>query len=209
MEPIEILDALGGPERRCLELAWESWCAGSIGIGAVVVDDRTDSIVCEGRNRVGESGAPPGSLAGTALAHAEINALVGLRLGPVDHLTLYTSLEPCCLCAGAIALMRVPRVRYLAPDRLFDNLWDHMSTHPELAVRRPEQIHLDRGPASELARLLPLSYLTFWNVTTLDGYSTADVALARTLLSDTSLLALATDGAPVVDALGALMEILE
>jgi tRNA(Arg) A34 adenosine deaminase TadA len=203
-----VLDGIDAPLRRCLELAWESWCAGSIGVGAVVVDDRTGAIVSEGRNRVGERDAPPNTLAGTALAHAEMNALAQLPLGPVGHLTLHTSLEPCCLCAGAVALMRIPRVRYLAPDPLFDAAWDHMATHPELASRRPEQLGPGTGPASDLARLLPLSFLAFWDVATLADYSAADVDMAHAVLADTPLLDLAAAGAPLADALGAVASLL-
>jgi hypothetical protein len=57
-----VLDGLDAPVRRCLELAWESWCAGSIGVGAVVVDERTGAIV---------------SAAGAPLADA-LDAVAGL-----------------------------------------------------------------------------------------------------------------------------------
>ncbi len=203
-----LIEALDPPGRRCMELAWESWRSGSIGVGAVVVDEGTGAIVSEGRNRVGERQAPANCLAGTALAHAEMNALAQLPLGQVAHLTLHTSLEPCCLCAGAIALMRIPRVRYLAPDPLFNAVWDHMSTHPALAARRPEQLGVGRGPVSDLARLLPLSFLAFWDIATLADYPAADVTLARAVLSDTPLLDLAAAGSPLPDALAAVLPLL-
>ena len=203
-----LIEALDLPVRRCVELAWESWRSGSIGVGAVVVDERTGAVVSEGRNRVGERYAPANCLVGTVLAHAEMNALAQLPIGQVDHLTLHTSLEPCCLCAGAIALMRIPRVRYVAADPLFDAMWDHMATHPGLAMRRPEQLGVGTGPVSDLARLLPLSFLAFWNMAVLADYPAADVTLARAVLSDTPLLDRAAAGAPLADALAAVLPLL-
>jgi tRNA(Arg) A34 adenosine deaminase TadA len=197
---------LEAPPRRCLELAWESWCAGSIGIGAVVVEEATGFVVAEGRNQVGESSGPPRTLSGTLLAHAEMNALTQLRIGPVAHLTLHTSLEPCLLCAGAIGLMRIPRVRYIAPDPLFTDLWDHMATHPELAGRRPEQVGPMSGPASELARLLPLAFLVFWDVVAV-GYPDADVARAHALLADTPIMTMAADRASLAEALQVVIDL--
>jgi tRNA(Arg) A34 adenosine deaminase TadA len=203
----QVLAELDPPMRRCLDLAWESWSAGSIGIGAVVVEEASGAVVSEGRNQVGESSGPPRTLSGTLLAHAEMNALARLPLGPVAHLTLYTSLEPCLLCAGAIGLMRIPRVRFIAPDPLFTGAWDHIATHPGLASRRPEQRGPLAGPASDLARLLPLAFLVFWDVIVIGDYPANDVAMARALLSDTPMLTLAADHAPLVDALQVVIDL--
>lgn len=66
------------------ELAWESWCAGSLGIGAVLVD--ADGRVADrARNRVLEQ---PGSglVAGTLLAHAEMDVLAALELRTAEGL---------------------------------------------------------------------------------------------------------------------------
>ena len=68
------------PMRLAFELAWQSVCAGSLGIGAVVT--RADlSIVTTGRNRLFETDPGDDHLAGTSLAHAELNALAKLRWG--------------------------------------------------------------------------------------------------------------------------------
>jgi tRNA(Arg) A34 adenosine deaminase TadA len=59
---------------RALELAWEAFCAATTPVGAVVVD-ASRVIVAEGRGRRYEQAGPPGQLAGSHVAHAEINAL--------------------------------------------------------------------------------------------------------------------------------------
>ena len=95
---------------RALELAKEAAAQGEVPVGCVIV--RQGQIVAEGRNcRETEK---------TALGHAEIQAidaackaLGGWRLWDC---TLYVTLEPCPMCAGAIINARIPRVVYGAGD---------------------------------------------------------------------------------------------
>ena len=96
--------------RRALELARESAAEGEVPVGCVVVIG--DRIVGEGRNRR--------ETAKNALCHAELEAidaackvLGGWRLW---ECTLYVTLEPCPMCAGAIINARIPRVVYGTAD---------------------------------------------------------------------------------------------
>lgn len=96
---------------RALELARDAYNAGEVPVGCVVV--RKGQIVGRGRNRR-ESGK-------NALGHAELEAideackaLGGWRLW---ECTLYVTLEPCPMCAGAIVNARIPRVVYGASDK--------------------------------------------------------------------------------------------
>ena len=97
--------------QAALELAKEAAAAGEVPVGCVVVCD--GKIVGRGRNRREQDK--------TALAHAEIEAikeacetLGGWRLW---QCTLYVTLEPCPMCAGAIVNARIPRVVYGASDK--------------------------------------------------------------------------------------------
>jgi tRNA(adenine34) deaminase len=98
---------------RCLELAAEAALADEVPVGAVVVIG--GRLIGEGRNRVEALRSP--------LAHAEMEALqmalrhVGEKRLP--EATLYCSLEPCFLCAGAILHARVRRVVFGARDPKF------------------------------------------------------------------------------------------
>lgn len=98
---------------RCLELAREAAAADEVPVGAVVVVDGV--VVGEGRNRVEELRSP--------LAHAEMlalqQALVHAGNKRLANATLYCSLEPCFLCAGAILHTRVDRVVFGASDPKF------------------------------------------------------------------------------------------
>jgi len=97
---------------RALELAAAAGEAGEAPIGCVIVDE-TGAIIAEGAN------APIASHDPTA--HAEIvalrkaaSALENYRLKP--SLTLYVTLEPCAMCAGAISHARIARLVYGARD---------------------------------------------------------------------------------------------
>lgn len=97
--------------REALVLAQEAAAAGEVPVGCVIVCD--GKIVGRGRNRREQDK--------TALAHAEIEAikeacetLGGWRLW---QCTLYVTLEPCPMCAGAIVNARIPRVVYGASDK--------------------------------------------------------------------------------------------
>jgi len=98
---------------RCLELARAAAAADEVPVGAVVVID--GAAVGEGRNCVEQRRSP--------LAHAELEALqqalaaVGEKRLP--QATLYCTLEPCFLCAGAILHSRVRRVVFGARDPKF------------------------------------------------------------------------------------------
>jgi predicted kinase len=57
-------------------------------------------------------------LAGHRLAHAEINALLSVDHAAINlrECVLYTTLEPCALCVGAIRMLHISQVRYAARD---------------------------------------------------------------------------------------------
>ena len=98
------------PMRRALDLAAAAAAAGEVPVGAVIT--LGDEIIAEARN------AMRGSLDPTA--HAEIVAIrhAATRLGQarLDGCTLWVTLEPCAMCAGAIALARLDALRFAAED---------------------------------------------------------------------------------------------
>lgn len=96
-------------------LAWEAFQERSIPVGAVLVDD-AGRIIGRGRNRMSDTAAPAGQIAGSRIAHAEINALAQLPPGVHQDHVLYTTLEPCFLCTMALRFSHLGTVRYAAPD---------------------------------------------------------------------------------------------
>jgi tRNA(adenine34) deaminase len=85
--------------------------AGDVPVGAVVVD-AAGAIVGRGRNRREADQDPT--------AHAEIDALrrAAAALGHwrLEGATVYVTLEPCPMCAGALVNARVARLVYGCPD---------------------------------------------------------------------------------------------
>ena len=97
--------------RRALALAREAAAAGEVPVGCVIV--RGGEIIGSGRNRREEKRSTASHAEMEAIAQA--NAAIGSwRL---DDCSLYVTLEPCPMCAGAILNARIPRVYYGARDR--------------------------------------------------------------------------------------------
>jgi tRNA(adenine34) deaminase len=96
--------------QRALDLAEKAAGNGDVPIGAVVA--RGDEVLGQAGNER--------ELRGDPTAHAEVLALrqASERLGGWRLLetTIYVTLEPCPMCAGAITLARVPRLVYGAAD---------------------------------------------------------------------------------------------
>ncbi|MBQ8882749.1 MAG: tRNA adenosine(34) deaminase TadA [Clostridia bacterium] len=99
--------------KKCIELAHKAQLKGDIPVGALVVCD--GKIVARSGNRREVDNDPT--------AHAEIIVLrrAGKKLGRrnLSGCTLYVTLEPCVMCAGAIINSRVDKVVFGAYDHRF------------------------------------------------------------------------------------------
>ena len=95
---------------RALEWARTAATIGEVPVGAVVV--LRGRLLAEAHNGTLETGDPT--------AHAECLAIraAAARLGDwrLTDCTLYVTLEPCAMCAGAVVLARIPRVVFGADD---------------------------------------------------------------------------------------------
>jgi len=96
--------------RRALDLATEAAAQGEVPVGAVIA--RGEEIVATSANMMQASNDPT--------AHAEIVAIrraaEALGRSRLDGLDLWVTLEPCAMCAGAIAHARITRLYYAADD---------------------------------------------------------------------------------------------
>jgi tRNA(adenine34) deaminase len=102
--------------RRSLELAYASLASGGLAVGAVLTD-ASGLIVAEGRNRAYDPPGGPDVLQGTPLAHAEMNVLAAVSTDrDLGDCVLWSTQEPCSMCAAAAAFTGVRAVRHLAPD---------------------------------------------------------------------------------------------
>lgn len=138
--------------QRAMALARKAGKLGEVPVGAVIVDPETGNVIAEGHNQPIQSHDPT--------SHAEIVALraaaTSLDNYRLHGLDLYVTLEPCTMCAGAIANARIRRVIFAAPDekggavvngvRFFDQPTCHW--HPEII----------KGPLSEKSSELLRSF---------------------------------------------------
>lgn len=101
----------------CVENAWAAYRHGSLPHGAVVVDAE-GNIVAHGRNRIREKVAEGREFAGNRLAHAEMNALFALDWSVVNvyGCKLYSIIEPCPMCIGALRMAHMREVHYAVRD---------------------------------------------------------------------------------------------
>lgn len=96
--------------RRALDIARQAAAEGEVPVGAVVMRD--GQVIATGANAT-RSGNDP-------TAHAEIVAIraacVALGTDRLTDCDLWVTLEPCAMCAGAIAHARIARLIYAAAD---------------------------------------------------------------------------------------------
>ncbi|PSO65072.1 MAG: tRNA-specific adenosine deaminase [Cyanobacteria bacterium QH_2_48_84] len=120
---------------RALQLAQYSGEAGDVPVGAVMVDEAGE-LIAEASNRKERDQDPT--------AHAEVlvirAASQALQNWHLNHCTLYVTLEPCPMCAGAIIQARVGQLVYGADDpktgsiRSVANLADSAASNHRLPV---------------------------------------------------------------------------
>lgn len=139
-------------DRRFMKLALDQAVRAleseDVPVGAVIVQD--GHIIGRGRNQREQLQDPT--------AHAEILAITAAAesIGHwrLEGCTLYVTLEPCPMCAGAIVQARIPRVVYAAPDPkagACDSLFE--ITHDERLNHRSETVGgVLAEPAAELLR---------------------------------------------------------
>ena len=117
--------------RQALVLADEAAVFGEVPVGCVIVRDGV--VVGRGRNRREERQS--------TVSHAEMEAIMQanetLRSWRLDGCTLYVTLEPCPMCAGAILNARISRVCFGARDRVMGACGGVMNLFMEDYPNRP------------------------------------------------------------------------
>ena len=121
--------------RRSIELAAKAGKAGEVPVGAIIVNSAGE-IIAEGENRRERDRDPT--------AHAEIVAIrsagADLNSWHLDRCTIYVTLEPCPMCAGAIVAARLGLLVYGADDaktgsiRTVLNIPDSAASNHKLTV---------------------------------------------------------------------------
>jgi len=133
--------------RAAIEQARKSKFEKGIPIGSVLVRD--GEIIGRGHNKRVQEGDPT--------AHAEIDCLRNAgRIGSYKETTLYSTLQPCQLCTGAILLFGIPRV-VVGECETFAGAADHLTS------QGVEVINLNLEECKQLMRDFIAENLTLWN----------------------------------------------
>ena len=121
--------------RLAISEAWNAYNEGEIPIGAVLADE-SGILICSDHNRIEQLN--------DATAHAEILVLRAaskkLSRRRLSDCTLYSTVEPCPMCAGALVLCRVKNLVYGVTDSKFGaseslfNITDNKSLNHRLNV---------------------------------------------------------------------------
>lgn len=95
---------------EALKQAWKAFQVDEVPVGAVLVQN--GRIISRGYNQV--------EMLNDATAHAEMLCItageVAVENWRLAETTLYVTIEPCCMCAGAMLLTRIPKLVWGAPD---------------------------------------------------------------------------------------------
>jgi tRNA(adenine34) deaminase len=134
--------------------AWNAYKRGSMPIGCAIVNGGV--LVARGENSIYAADKNE-VVSGHRLAHAELNAI--LKVNADDHpnigsYTLYTTMEPCALCYGAIVHGYIRKVKYAMKDNYYGGtaLNDH---------ERFKKLNIDiSGPVREL-EILEIALLVY------------------------------------------------
>ncbi|MCL2620977.1 MAG: nucleoside deaminase [Defluviitaleaceae bacterium] len=102
------------------EIAWEAYKSGTTPIGSAILS-QTGELMATGQNQIYSKGE--GLISLHQIAHAEINAILKLSeitdqniKDNIRKFTLYSTMEPCPLCFGAITMGSIRNVKFAARD---------------------------------------------------------------------------------------------
>jgi len=123
----------------CFELAWEAHLEGSNPIAALIADPH-GQVVATGKSAV-RTPVTGVVVSHNEIAHAEINALLGLDnrvhgKALAATYTLYVSLEPCPVCFSAFYMSDIETLCYAARDR-YGGSTNLLETTPYLSRKKP------------------------------------------------------------------------
>ena len=131
---------------QALEAAKKAPLNGDVPVGAILVDNQTGKVLATGHNTR--------EAQGSVLGHAELNAIHDgceiLGDWRLADCTLYVTLEPCPMCAGAILHARIPRVVYGATDPVAGGMGSVWSLHDHPI--QSKHTHVERGCLEEECR---------------------------------------------------------
>lgn len=196
---------MSAPWRAAFDEAWTSWRLHNFGIGAALHDPANDRIISTGRNAIAGDSTGDLPLTGNWMAHAEMNVFANMGHFTAAGMHLYTTLEPCVMCAGTSIFLNVEHVHFAVRDEYFERLDLLWAGHAYTAQRAPTAAQAFTGKLASFSRLLPLAFTFAWRPDSpMTEMATQHRPLLSTLATSGRLDELRHAGVDLADGLAAL-----
>lgn len=174
-------DELPTPWQICADEAWDAFQHKTVPIGACLLDEE-GSLVSKGRNHIYDNQPTDGVapwISMHKLAHAEMNCLLGAR----DRVTfrgtaIYSTVEPCPLCMGAIYMAGVRNIHYAVPDP-YAGSTDLLGTTWYLSVKKARVETCDVQPFVDVMAAWNFYFFFFEKRRRQEHWATHDEVMSR------------------------------
>ena len=155
--------------QACFRQGWQAFLAGNVPIGSAITD-ASGQVLFQSRNRISDTSPPPRQTCNNQLAHAELNTILMIEGKPagIHDWQIYSLVEPCPLCLGAIYMAGLRHIHYAFPDA-YAGSTNLLGKSPYLS-RKPVKVYPpEPGPLYEIVAALQLEFNNrrggrFWEV---------------------------------------------
>ena len=136
--------------QACFEEGWQAFLADNVPIGAAITDN-DGKVLFQSRNRIADLSAPPRQTCNSQIAHAELNTILMIEGKPqgIHDWHIYSLVEPCPLCMGAIYMAGLRHIHYAFPDA-YAGSTDLLGKSPYLSRKPVRTFSPETSPLYEI-----------------------------------------------------------
>lgn len=144
--------------QACFAEGWQAFLAGNVPIGSAITD-ASGVVLFQSRNRIADLQAPPRQTCNSQLSHAELNTILMMEGRPADVHSwhLYSLVEPCPLCLGAIYMAGLRHIHYAFPDA-YAGSTNLLGKTPYLAYKPVKTYPPQPGPLYEIVAAMQIEF---------------------------------------------------
>jgi tRNA(adenine34) deaminase len=141
MAPASKFSDLSPVWQTCFSEGWQAFLSDNVPIGAAITDG-DGKVLFQSRNRISDLNAPPRQTCNSQIAHAELNTILMIEGKPkgIHDWHIYSLVEPCPLCMGAIYMAGLRHIHYAFSDA-YAGSTDLLGKSPYLS-RKPIKTYL-------------------------------------------------------------------
>jgi len=212
MAPVSKFSELSPAWQACFVEGWQAFLGGNVPIGSAITDPQ-GQVLYQSRNRISDASAPPRQVCNSQVAHAELNTILMIEGRPenIHDLHIYTLVEPCPLCMGAIYMAGLRHIHYAFPDT-YAGSTNLLGASPYLGRKAVRTYPPNQDTLHEIVAALQIEFNLrrggrFWDVMdAMDRSSRLGRRLAEKLISNESLQAFAAASLSAVEVFDQLAQ---